>query len=186
MIRGFFFDLDGTLVDTHEANYEAYKRALADHGVDITFNDFKRTIGMQAKDFLPKLAPNLDKDAHEAIAHLKAGYYKDLIHLSTLNKALHGFMHSMSEHYTTALVTTAKHANAMAVLEYHEIKGYFDHIITANDVVKSKPAPDGYILALERTGLKASEVIAFEDSDVGRQAAEAAGISVVMVREFAV
>ncbi len=186
MIRGFFFDLDGTLVDTHQANFVAYKQALADIGIDIDFSDFKKTIGMQARNFLPMLAPGLKDKDYEDISTRKASYYKEHIHLSKLNEDLYDFMRSMSERYATALVTTAKKVNTQAVLEHHKLEKYLHTIITAEDVVNSKPSPECYLLALERSGLKPAEVIAFEDSETGRESAEAAGIPVVMIKDFAV
>lgn len=186
MIKGFFFDLDGTLVDTHQANYEAYKRALADANVDITFEEFKKYIGEQAKDFLPKLAPSLSEEGITEVATAKAGYYKELAHLSRLNETLYEFVRTMSKDYVTALVTTAKQKNAETILQHHNLKNYFNIIITAEDVENTKPSPEAYQLALRKSGLKNNEVITFEDSEVGRAAAEAAGIPVVMIRDFAV
>ena len=186
MIKGFFFDLDGTLVDTHQANYQAYKKALADFDVLIDFEDFKATIGYQAQNFLPRLAPNLSGDDYQAIARNKAEYYKELMHLTELNEGLVRFLELMSADHMLALVTTAKPANAQAVLEHHGLTHYFQHVITSADVAESKPSPEAYILALKKTGLEPNEVIAFEDSPAGQQSAEAAGISVVLINEFTV
>jgi HAD superfamily hydrolase (TIGR01509 family) len=53
---------------------------------------------------------------------------------------------------------------------------YFDFVITNSDYTKSKPDPEPYLLALERSGVKKEECIAIEDSERGLQAAHAAGI----------
>jgi len=184
MIKGFFFDLDGTLVDTHEANFQAYRRALNDFAVELTFASFKETIGQHAKEFLPRLAPGLNDEDYKIIADKKAEYYKDLMHLSKLNTALLGFIEYVKSDHVVALVTTARRQNAQAALDHHGLTHHFEYLITAEDVTKSKPSPEGYKLALERSGLQPSEVIAFEDSESGRQAAEAAGIAVIMVKDF--
>lgn len=185
MIKGFFFDLDGTLVDTHQANFEAYKRALQDFDVNITFEQFKRTIGMQARDFLPLLAPNLDVLYFDQIAEKKAQYYKELAHMTILNERLVAFLGTINTQHVTALITTAKQRNATVILEHHNLKQYFDIVVTANDVSHSKPHPEPYLLGLKKTGLQPSEVIAFEDSVSGMQAAEAARIAVVPIEGFA-
>lgn len=184
MIKGFFFDLDGTLADTHAANFEAYRRALLDIHIAITFEDFKKTIGQQAQTFLPLLAPGLSKEEYAAIAARKATYYKNLVHLSVLNVHLLRLIHSLQSELTIALVTTAKRKNAEAVLRHHGIADIFDVIVTADDVETSKPSPECYHLALRTAGLKPSEVIAFEDSETGIKAAETAGIAVVVIRDF--
>lgn len=184
MIKGFFFDLDGTLVGTHQANYQAYKKALDEFGVEIEYGEFEKTIGQQAQVFLPELAPKLNKDNYRDIAVQKAEYYKDFLHLSKLNTKLVQFLDMVAVHDQTVLVTTAKRANAEAVLRHHRLTDYFDHIVANEDVSESKPSPEAYNLALTKTGLHSSEAIAFEDSKVGREAAEAAGLSVIMVKEF--
>jgi beta-phosphoglucomutase len=185
VIKGFFFDLDGTLVETHAANYHAYKQALADFGIELAFEDFKATIGQQAHDFLPKLAPNLSTDEIKQVSDHKAKYYKKLMHVSTANEGLITFMRQMRKNHKIVLVTTARRRNLEAVLEHHSLTEDFDYIIAAEDVKHSKPDPEAYLLALEKTGLTAEEVITFEDSETGAKAAKAAGIAVVPINDFA-
>ena len=184
MIQGFLFDLDGTLVDTHRANYEAYKRALAEFGVEVTYEQFARGIGHQARTFLPWLAPGLEQADYEKIAELKADYYEESMHLTVANAHLITFLRAMKPAHKTVLVTTAKRKNAQLVLRYHGIEDAFDVIVTSEDVHASKPSPECYALALHRIGLKPEEAIAFEDSDPGAEAAEAAGIAVVRIGGF--
>ena len=185
MIKGFFFDLDGTLVDTHQANFEAYKRAIFEvSGNEISFEDFKKGIGHVAKTFLPWFAPGLEDADYKRIISLKAEYYKDLMHLTELNAGLIGLMDAVKEDALIVLVTSAKRKNAEAVLAHHNLEKYFDYTIAAEDVGQSKPATAAYELALQKTGLLHHEAIAFEDSEAGKRAAEAAGIAVVMIKSF--
>ena len=186
MIKGFFFDLDGTLVDTHRANFEAYRRALADIGVLVTWEMFEKSIGHQAKVFLRWFAPDLSDEEYSHIGEQKSEYYKKLIHLSKLNSRLIHFVDAMRPNHSIVLVTSAKHKNALEVLKYHNIVEVFDHIITAEDVENPKPSPEGYRMGLLKTKLSASEVIAFEDSDTGIRAAESAGIAVVQIKDFSI
>lgn len=186
IIKGVFFDLDGTLVDTHDANYQAYKAAIAKQGRIIDFEGFRQTIGMQAQDFLPMLAPGLSAGQYQSIATDKARFYKELIHATVPNRALIDFLKYISVHHIVVLVTTAKRANATAVLGHHGLDDIFTAIVTAEDVSQSKPSPEAYLLALNLVGLNADEVIAFEDSETGIQAAQAANIAVMKIRDFIV
>ena len=58
---------------------------------------------------------------------------------------------------------------------------YFDFVITEADFTKSKPDPEPYLLALERSGFKKEECIAIEDSERGLHAAHAAGIKCLVM-----
>lgn len=184
MIKGFFFDLDGTLVDTHRANFEAYRHALEDYGVAITFDEFKKSIGHQAKTFLPWFAPSLSSEELDEVAEKKKQFYKEYVHLSVPNTQLVELLKYLKPHHVIVLVTTAKRVNAEMMLTHHKLQDVFDQIITFEDVTNSKPSPESYQLALERTKLKPNEVIAFEDSPSGIAAASGAGIAVVEVRDF--
>ena len=79
----------------------------------------------------------------------------------------------------TGLVTTASEANVRLVLDRYNLAGLFDVIVTGDDVIHHKPDPEAYQLALARLNTNAAECLAFEDSDVGRLSAQAAGIAVV-------
>lgn len=184
MIKGLFFDLDGTLVDTHRANFEAYRRALEDFGVLLTFDEFKKSIGHQAKIFLPWFAPTLSSKEHDEIAEKKKRYYKECVNLSVLNRQLINFLEYLKPHHTIVLVTTAKRENAETILSHHKLLDIFDLMITSEDVTNAKPSPESYELALKRTKLKPNEVIAFEDSPSGIAAASDAGIAVLEISDF--
>lgn len=185
-IKGFFFDLDGTLVDTHEANYLAYRHAVK-LIKSVTLGDELKIMimsGENSNSFLPKLLPDSNDEEVAIINSKKRSLYPQYLSSSKLNDYLSIFLAQMSEHYITALVTTAKRDNALAVLRQHDLEKYFSFMIFGDDVENMKPHPQAYNLALEKAGLISSEVIAFEDSKKGMDAAEAAGINTIHIRNF--
>ena len=184
MIKGFLFDLDGTLVDTHQANFRAYQLALADFGFDLTYDEFKRSIGYQAQVFLRWFAGGLKDSDYLVMAKKKAKYYPGCLHHSVINTGLIGFINEIKPSAATAVVTTAKRENAQNVLRYHQIDHLFDHLVCADNVRNPKPDPEAYLHALTLVGIKPSEALAFEDSEVGIQSAEAARIAVVRISSF--
>lgn len=185
-IKGFFFDLDGTLVNTHESNYRAYRDAIKDITNVEMGDELKSRImrGESSKTFLPALLPDADASQVDAINKRKKEAYPSHLHLSDLNEYLSTFLEQMSEHYITILVTTAKKANAEAVLDTHDIGGLFNYKIYGEDVSAMKPDSEAYLLALNMSGLSPDEVIAFEDSEKGIQAATNAGIKTIHIRNF--
>lgn len=185
-ITAFFFDLDGTLVNTHESNYGAYRAAVLDAvGIDLGRELFERIkAGESSNDFLSALLPNTSKDDIAKINNRKKELYPSFLHLSELNEFLSTFLEQMAAHNITALVTTAKQQNAEAVLKQHNLGKYFTYKIFGDDVTNMKPHPEAYLLALKKSGVSVDETLAFEDSDKGVQAAHAAGIRTIRIRSF--
>lgn len=184
-IKGLFFDLDGTLVNTYEADFLAYRDAIKDAvGSTIGRDEFMSTNGMEMKDKLKRLTPTITPEQINFIAAGKKKYYPKYLHTTVPNKALIEFLADLTEHHITILVTTAKQQNAKAVLAAHKIADYFDYAVYGDDVENAKPHPESYLKALAMANLKADEVLAFEDSKSGIDAAHAAGIKTIQIKSF--
>lgn len=184
-IKGFFFDLDGTLVNTYEADFLAYRDAIEEvTGTRVSREDFMTTNGMEMKHKLKLLTPGVTPHDETAVAAGKKKHYKKYLHLTIPNQTLIEFLADLAGDHLIALVTTAKQQNAEAVLEAHDISKYFSVKVFGDEVKSSKPHPESYLLALERAGLGADEVLAFEDSPSGLESAHAAGIKTIHIRSF--
>jgi 16S rRNA pseudouridine516 synthase len=80
-----------------------------------------------------------------------------------------------------ALVTNSDQRLTNKILESLNLKKYFDLIVTADDVVYPKPAPDIYKLTILKLNLKNEKILVFEDSVSGSNAAEIAGLKMIIV-----
>ena len=86
--------------------------------------------------------------------------------------------------YRVALATATPKDRAEAYLSRVDLLRYFDEVVSARMVKNGKPAPDIYLYAAERLGLKPEECIALEDSPNGVRSANAAGCRTVMVPDL--
>jgi beta-phosphoglucomutase-like phosphatase (HAD superfamily) len=185
VIKGLFFDLDGTLVNTYRADFLAYREAVQEvTGLELIEADYAALHGMEIGAKLGRLIPGLTARQVDGIRQAKKLGYPKHVGLTVLNHGLTNFLAQMSSYHHCVLVTTAKHDNVTAVLGHHDLERYFQHIISGDDVARHKPDPEAYLLALEKTGLQPLEALAFEDSPSGVESAEAAGIPVVRITEF--
>lgn len=175
--KAYLFDFDGTLFDTKKLNFKAYQLAYFDLGVAIDEKMFEKTDGLSVYDFNKAMGVECDV---EKLRELKKNYYKDFVQYAEPNKYLHNLI--KTTRIKTALVTTARKTNIDSLLNGYELK--FDVMVTQEDVSKHKPAPDGYLKAIEELGVKPEECLAFEDSRPGFVAARQAGCDCVMVKEF--
>ena len=73
------------------------------------------------------------------------------------------------------IVSTGQRDNITNAMHYLGIEGMVDGVLSSDDVVKSKPAPDCFLKAMDIAGVTPSETIIFEDSEIGLAAAEASG-----------
>lgn len=185
IIKGLFFDLDGTLCDTSEANYLAYKKSFEMHGYSLSRKSFKLiSNGLHAEKFIPMLLPKIKPAELKKIRTSKAEIYPSMTNMMRPNKKIIDFLAMMKPSHVTALVTTASKGNALAVLKEVGAIELFDFMLFGDDVSKPKPDPEAYRLALKQAKLSFSEVIAFEDSEAGIEAATKAGIKVIKVENI--
>ena len=175
------FDLDGTLFDTDEANFEAYRDALAEFKVDLDRSYFIRDcMGRNYKDFLPSILEE-DYEVVERVHLRKKELYSQNMDKVRVNKTLFSMIDSMKDRYFIAVVTTASRRNTEEVLNHFGYKKYFDLLITQEDITKVKPDPECFLKAMQHFGISPENSIIFEDSEVGIQAARSSGASVYIV-----
>lgn len=177
------FDLDGTLFNTEDVNYFAYKKALEKYGYDIEKEYFtKKCNGRHYTEFLPKIVEN--ESIIDNIHILKKEFYHSYLDKALLNEHLFQIIKLIKEEYYIAIVTTASRRNCEEILEHFMVKNLFDKIITQEDVEKVKPNPEGFIRAMNFFNIQPKSTIIYEDSQVGIEAAIKSEASVVAVKKF--
>lgn len=178
------FDLDGTLFDTGEVNYYAYRDALAMFRVELDYDYFvKKCNGRHYTEFLPEIMG--EAAAHmEEVHEAKKTAYRENLDKAKVNAHLVEIIKSIRKTYHTALVTTASKKNAMEILDYFGCRNLFEYMVFQEDMTQTKPDPEGFLLAMKHFGMEAGQVVIFEDSDVGIQAARAAGAAVIVIDKF--
>lgn len=178
------FDLDGTLFDTKEVNYLAYKEAIGKFGYRIDFMYFKDFCnGRYYLDFLPSITTddmNILRQMHE----IKQRVYCKYVGKAKVNTWLFDLIMVLKQEYYIALVTTASKENTYEILDAFGKTDVFDLIISRENVKKSKPDPEGFFLAMKKFDISSKNTIVFEDSDVGIEAAEQTGAGVMAVKGF--
>lgn len=177
-------DLDGTLFDTRMVNYLAYQDAIRPYGYRIDYRYYCEFCnGRHYLDFLPQITTTdhmILSDMHRR----KTYAYGKYLNNATVNWTLVDIVKLCRPKYKIALVTTASKQNTYDILKRFNLVDLFDLILTHDDVKNSKPDPEGYLKAMDYFGCSGEEAVVFEDSDVGVEAAERAGVKVYIVRGF--
>lgn len=177
------FDLDGTLFDTDEVNYAAYRDALLPYSVELDKQYFTSFCsGRRYKEFLPLLLSGTEhmEDVHDA----KKAAYRHNLSKAKMNAHLFQMIRFIKPEYYCVVVTTASRQNAMDILSHFNVVPLFDDVITQEDISRPKPDAQGFLLAMRRFGISAEDTVIFEDSVIGIQAARATGATVMIADQF--
>jgi len=178
------FDMDGTLFNTNDINYYAYKEALDKYNVSIDYDYYcKFCNGRHYTVFIPPLVDN-NKAIVEDIHKIKKEAYSKYLEKVKINNKLIDIIKSIKKDYKIAIVTTASKKNTNEILEYTKTQKLFDLILTAEDIKEPKPDPEGFIKAMKYFNVKSDDCMIFEDSDVGIESALQTGSSVFRIIDF--
>ena len=181
-IKAIITDFDGTLVNTFNANFYAYHGAFKQYGYELTRDQYKECYGLRYDAFCDKM--DIKQDDRKPIKELKKKIYPEFFDYLTINQNLLTFIRASHILYgvKTCIASTATKENLYNVLKYFEIEDAFDIIITGENVSKGKPDPEVYLKALNLLECDTDEAIVFEDSKVGCEAAENAGLNYIKVK----
>lgn len=181
MIKAIITDFDGTLVDTFEANLLAYQEAFAKEGIRLTQERYRECFGCRFDGFMTAMGIVDDQVAGRIKQYKKESYTK-YFHLLRINEPLVRLIESFKAMGgKTAIASTARRENLMNAVNYLGISKHFDLIYAGVDVKKGKPSPEIYLKAMDALGVSPEQTLIFEDSDVGIQAAKAAGANYMIV-----
>ena len=180
------FDLDGLMIDTERLDWQGSKAAGAARGIDVDDDFLRQTIGRRLVDVEPEFERRFGHAVRwRTFAGEIQSWREDYI-------ARHGVpwktgVTELLDHLDLcgiprALATSTVREEAMARMGL-----LFPRMHTAafgDEVANGKPAPDIYLLAVERLGVPADRCLALEDSLPGVEAAERAGLTVIMVPDL--
>jgi HAD superfamily hydrolase (TIGR01509 family) len=96
-----------------------------------------------------------------------------------MNGVIEVLAHAKQHNVPIGLATSSRRKYLNFILDGLKIREYFTSILSAEDVVQSKPDPEVYLRSAEQLGVEASQCVAFEDSLSGVRSAQGAGMFVV-------
>jgi HAD superfamily hydrolase (TIGR01509 family) len=188
IFKAAIFDMDGLLIDSERAISKAWIEGAKALGFPLEMADFMSVIGRAAQQSEAILTDLLGSEqamrataarAHALLPHaggapvfpLKTGAL-------TLLQALH------AAGIPCAVASSSSVEEIRHRLGHVDVLKYFKVITGGNEVTHGKPDPALYLLAAARLGVPPEDCIAFEDSENGARAAQAAGVRVVIVPDL--
>jgi len=189
-IRAIVFDMDGVLIDAKDWHYEALNRALNLFGFNISRYDHLVTFdGLPTRKKLEMLSreQHLPPELHGFLNELKQSYTLETVHAKCKPRFQHEYAMSRlkADGYKLAVASNSVRASIELMMEKSQLRPYLDAIVSNQDVVKPKPAPEIYLKAAKLMGVKPAECLVLEDNPNGIAAARAAGCPLMVIHETA-
>lgn len=182
MPLGAIFDMDGVLVDSNEAHFQAFRRIGAELGRQFSDAELQQTFGMHNNQIFPLLLQEPLAPARiQELADQKEHYYRELARdtLQPIPGALALFESLRAAGWKLAIGSSGPARNVQLAIEVLGIGPHLHAVVTGDDITHGKPAPDVFLLCLQRLGLPGDRCVVLEDAPQGVTAALAAGIPAV-------
>ena len=184
--RAVLWDLDGTLLDSAEYHWLAWRETMAAEGCNLTYERFAVYFGRR-NDVIVRgyLGPDVSSGDLERIGDAKEVRYRHLVrtHGVELLPGVRRWLARLRQAgWRQAIASSAPRLNIETILDALGIAGCFDATVSAEDVQRGKPDPQVFLVAAERVDVPPARCIVVEDAPVGVEGAHCAGMRAIGVR----
>jgi HAD superfamily hydrolase (TIGR01509 family) len=184
-IRGFIFDVDGTLVNSNDAHARAWQKALTEEGIDVSFSAVRAAIGMGGDKLLPAIAKvDADSPVGKRLSERRSQIFQTeyLPSLRPFPKARELVSALKAMGMKLGVASSAQESELGPLLALARVQDLMEETTSSGDAASSKPDPDIVQAALRRLALAAGHVIMVGDTPYDVQAAQRAGIQSIGFR----
>jgi beta-phosphoglucomutase len=188
MIRAVLWDLDGTLVDSAQFHWQAWRDICVAEGAPITYEQFVHAFGTR-NDLILKswLGDDIDPDRMRRVGEAKEAHFRKLVRahgISPLPGVREWVTRLTDEGWKHAIATSAPRENLEALIDAMDMRALFAAGIAAEDVTHGKPDPEVFLVAAGRLFAAPQHAIVVEDAPMGIEAGRRAGMRTIGVSQM--
>ncbi|HEX7861868.1 MAG TPA: beta-phosphoglucomutase family hydrolase [Verrucomicrobiae bacterium] len=184
-IKGIIFDCDGTLADTMPLHWKAWQAVTKKHGLHFPEDRFYSLGGVPSRDIFRMLCNEQGKELDcIALSEEKESAYMPFLPEVKAIEVVVAVAEANHGKLPMAVASGGQKHIIEQVLEHLRIRHFFDAVVTSEDVKNQKPAPDIFLEAARRIGVRPENCRGYEDTDLGMQAIRSAGMEAVDVRDL--
>ena len=188
-IKAMLFDMDGLMVDTESLATEAFIHSAKKQGYDMTKEETLLVLGFTTKSIY-EFWENYFKNSDVSGKQLVDDHYKYIENiLFTTGPRKMPYIEELLKYlkdsnYKVAVASSSNMNHIINNMEKTGLKKYIDEFASGAEVKNGKPAPDVFLLAAKRLGVKPEECLVLEDSKAGVMAGSSAGAKVIMIPDM--
>ena len=181
--KAVLWDLDGTLVDSAEFHWRAWRDVMAEEGLPVTHEQFVQSFGKRNDLILTGwLGEDADPERMRRLSEEKESRFRALVRANGI-EPLPGVREWVArlhdEGWLHAIATSAPRANLEVLSGAMGMGRYFGAGVAAEDVTHGKPDPEVFLLAAARAGVAPERCVVIEDAVPGLEAARRARMASV-------
>jgi beta-phosphoglucomutase len=184
-VYGAIWDVDGTLVDTAELHFEAWRLVAEERGRPFTRADFAATFGQRNPEILRALfGERFSEQEMAALGDHKEEMYRAAAGRGVgLLPGVHDLLEGLHRAgFHQAIGSSAPRANLELILRLTGVERFFDAVVGSEETQRGKPDPQVFLIAADRLGVPPARCVVLEDAVAGVEAAKAGGMKCVAVR----
>jgi len=184
-LKAILFDLDGVLIDSLDAHYQAWARVLGDFGVrnltrlDVALREGEKA-EVSAREFARKFGLEFTSDDISWLLDKKRALYAEKAPQALVPGAGQLLADLKNQGYKFGLVTGSVAKNLLKIMTAEEWN-LFDAMVTGKEVTEAKPSPEPYLKAAEKLRLHPTDCIAVENAPLGIISAKNAGMKTIAI-----
>jgi len=187
MNQAVLWDMDGTLVDSAEYHWQAWRDTMAHERSPITHEQFLATFGQRNDSILRQwLGEKATPELIQRIGSAKEALYRQHVRehgIAPLPGALDWVNLLHRRGWGQAIASAAPRANIETILDVLHASNCFQAIVSADDVHRGKPDPEVFLTAAAKLGVAPKYCVVVEDAEHGIEAARAAGMKSIGVSQ---
>jgi HAD superfamily hydrolase (TIGR01509 family) len=186
LARAVLWDMDGTLLDSTEYHWLAWRATLRVEGITPSYDRFLASFGQRNDTILRgHFGPAIPAAEIERIGDAKEERYRALVRergIALLPGVERWLRRLQAEGWRQAIASAAPRANVDTILAIVDAGACFQAIVSAEDVQRGKPDPQVFLVAAERLGVPTARCVVVEDAPPGIEAAHRGGMRAIGVR----
>ncbi|WP_406662116.1 HAD family phosphatase [Methanolobus sp. ZRKC3] len=186
LLKAVIFDMDGVLVDSMSYHAQAVNNIFDQIGVEMDQQDIFEREGERTADIIKYLLKKATGDTSafdiKDIVSRYIAEFNRIVELRTFD-GMQECLEDMKTKFRFSVVSGSNRPIVNDIIQ-SQFPGIFDVIISADDVEKGKPAPDPYLMAMEKLGVEKDECIVVENAPMGVRSARSAGICCIAVPTY--